>query len=736
MLVHLKNKVEITSSKSLTMFNTNSLSLIIMFSLFSNTGSAKSVSYPNLFENNVTSENYEIIKLIDGKINGILYHADKKQIIIDAGHHTWKVNNQGRLIDALEGYGSWNSSGYYFNPEFYLDWIETGDKQEKLFTQRIDGNAYSDQQLFNVFNQADVVEFSIAAHNTYAYLLSENNSTIIDISTKRNLVHYSCGDDSYRDLKWNQTCFEGYIKPYQDPINLLESSLHGSQETDDPLSPLRVKGFNKRKYYFEEGIGLQIIAPFVFPFIGGTWNNLPDRYWFGDALIDLVHNNETLSFRVFADKQIKDNTNKRKVNFDNFTIYDFPEQPNVKILTLSYLSYRFSGTEKNLNDYYEDNVGLYVLRKKTQASPAGKHPQPWFINVVGLESNREIWGNINFTDSTINYQYYQLGERGKHLDLVLNSAAAAPQAFYYFPESFTVNVQSKHYKSVFKLQINQQKTAWFHNPLDYTDLPLTINLNPQELKSAVVQLTTNHSKNREKSPLILQVRFEENTDISSNLSVSLALTDKAIQLTKFNVEFPLQSSVNIERAKLKQVHQKVLNNQQPLQALFTQVQLLAETDEYTKNYIPFVTQYIAEQINKHNQVENFFGSLEILTFYIEHILPFINHKTAEHNILYNHSVIASQALVAAIHNEQEDMVTVVFRTLLGPNFDITIQENATLVYNLACYYALQKNKPKLLIASKRSRQLGKPADQFIKDSNFSSYIQDTQFLHIINSEYD
>jgi len=719
------------------MFKISLLSIVNMFSFFANMSVAKSSKkYPNLVENNVTSENYEIVKLIDGQIGAIFYNPDKQQVVVDAGQHLWKIDEHGQLIDTIEGYLQWYSSGYYFNPDYYLDWIDTGDKQKKSYTQIIDGNAYSEKQLFTLFKQAVTVEFGVTANNAYAYLLSKNNSSVIDISNKREMISYSCGDDSYRDLRWNQTCIEGYTKPYQDSIGLLESSLHGSREDEDPLSPLTVQGFKKRNYYFEEGLLAQLWIPFVIPFFGGKLSDLPDRYWFGDAVIDLKHNNETLSFRVFSDKQEKDERNKRIVNFDNFTIYDFPEQPDLKILKLSYLPYRFSGTERHLNDYYEDNVGLYVLRKKTHASPVVEHPQPWFINVAGLEAKRKIWGHINFVDPKINQQFYQLGVRGKHPDLVLHSVAAAPQAFYYFPESFTVNVQTKKYRSVFKLQVSQQKTAWFHNPLGYTELPLTIKLDQQELKSAVDQLVAGQPKYKAKSVLNLQVHFEEVTDGSSTLAVAVELAGKSVQLTGFNVDYPMQSSVKIEREKLKLIHTAVVNNEQSLQTLFSHIQQLSGTPEFSERYIPYVAQYMAEQINKHNLAGEFVGTLKLLTFYVDHVLPFINQQTAESSVLYNHTVIASQSLVAAIHNKQESMAALVFGALLGPDFDITTQENGTLVYNLAAYYALEGNKDELLIASKHSRRLGKPAEQFIKDDDFKRYLQDAQFLEIINTKYE
>jgi hypothetical protein len=692
--------------------------------------------YPNLVEGNITSDRYEIVKLIDGHISGLFYHTGKQHVIVDAGSHEYRIDQHGQLIDTIGGYVHWYSSGYYFTPNYYLDWVSTGEKNEKQYNQTIDGNNFSDQQLAGLFNQADVVEFSTGANSAYAYLIQQGKSTIVDVFKKFESISNSSCDESYKHLRWKKSCFEGYPKPYEDPISLLPYNGQDTPGNKLPELEMRVNGFKRRHYYLEEGLLGQILTPLIIPFFGGSWHNLPSRYWFGDALIDLVHNNETLSFRVFADNKYRNSNNERILSYDNFSVYDVPEQQDTKILVVSYLPYRFSGTERNINHLYEDNVGLYVLRKKTTASPTSKYPQSWFINVSGIEANREVWGKVCFQDPGINPSFYQLGERESHPELITRSAACVPLVFYSTPESFSVHVQTKQYKSVFQLKINPQESAWFHNPNDYTDIELTIQLDPQELTSAIERLLAKQPINKAKKPLKLQVTFADVTENFANLQLFLEVGGAAIELTEYTVGYPVQSSARLERAKLKYTRKLVFENQQTLEPFLSHMQLLSEKNGFAKEYLPLTAQYLAELVNKYNLEHKFEQSQVIQRFYIDHILRFVGQNTEEQSVAYNHTVIASQSLAAAIWKQDQAMAAAVFDELLGPSFDIAQEENGTLLFNLACYYSINKNKPQLLIASERSRQLGIPAAQFLNDADFTPYLEDEQFLAVIESQYD
>jgi hypothetical protein len=69
--------------------------------------------------------------------------------------------------------------------------------------------------------------------------------------------------------------------------------------------------------------------------------------------------------------------------------------------------------------------------------------------------------------------------------------------------------------------------------------------------------------------------------------------------------------------------------------------------------------------------------------------------------------------------------------LLAPPFDVQQQRNGTLAYNLACYYAVQGDKPRLLQAASAATRLGKPRAQFMADTDFERYWSDADFLQVL-----
>ena len=706
---------------------------IIMFSLLSCTSTPQTKkNYPNLAESISTSENYELIKLIDGSIRSLKYHLEKKQIIISSGSYLWKLDENGQLVDSIHSYGKWEVSGYYFDPEFYIDWIHTGDKNKKKYQHSLDGNTYSNQQLISLFEQADIVEFDEFKDTAYAYLINGDDKTVIDISNKRDSIGSFCDNSRVKGSNWVETCFKGFDKTFQANISPLKNTYQYKSES----RPISVDGFKRRKYYLEEGLGIHILSHALYPFIKGYGGELPGRYWFGDALVNLIHNNEALSFRVIADNQSHRNSTEDEINFSNLHVYEIPNEPDLKILILTHLPYRYSATEDNINHLYEDNVGLYIVRKKTTSSPTKTNNQPWLFDITGINTigDHDTWGKINFNDRNVPQKFYRLGKRIKVPDEATVSSAAQPQAFYHLPTNFTVNLKTGYYKSVFKLHVNQQEIAWFHTPDNYTKLQLAVDLDPQELQAAVNKLLEGQSKRKSISPLNLQLAFEEINKREARLKLTVSLKGKSITLTQQKVSYPLHSSAKIERAKVTALHNAIFEQKMPLKEALVRIKELSKTKEFTQEYVPSIVLYLATKIS--NKGVNLDEGYQIIHIYNDYVFPFIDLNNTTEMIIYNHSVIASQGLVAGIIGKNDKITSIVINTLLGTNFDISTHNNGTLAYNLACFYALNNNKSELLVATQRARELGKPIEQFTKDTDFTYYRKDSDFLKILNTQYE
>lgn len=113
--------------------------------------------------------------------------------------------------------------------------------------------------------------------------------------------------------------------------------------------------------------------------------------------------------------------------------------------------------------------------------------------------------------------------------------------------------------------------------------------------------------------------------------------------------------------------------------------------------------------------------------YIDSIIPHsgLSEKSSD---------VASNAIVLSIHLNDEKIYERVEVFILGINFPIEDIRNEILLYNLACHYSLKRDKKQLLPATKQSLKYGKSSDQFLRDGDFSYYLNDEDFLSILNFE--
>jgi hypothetical protein len=161
---------------------------------------------------------------------------------------------------------------------------------------------------------------------------------------------------------------------------------------------------------------------------------------------------------------------------------------------------------------------------------------------------------------------------------------------------------------------------------------------------------------------------------------------------------------------------------------------IVKTNLRMKQHALQLTDSYAQLINTMSGRGDFKASTKVFFYFVHEILPAVtanmdtlgsdNKEQAQYRI----SVIASQSLTAAIATKNTAMSQMVFDKVLTPKFDITTHKNATLIYNLACFYALNHKKTEMLEAVKQARKRGKPVKQFMDDTDFKDYLKDADFL--------
>lgn len=149
-------------------------------------------------------------------------------------------------------------------------------------------------------------------------------------------------------------------------------------------------------------------------------------------------------------------------------------------------------------------------------------------------------------------------------------------------------------------------------------------------------------------------------------------------------------------------------------------------------YIEDINMKLSQLLVNTNQFGKVDSAIEQFNAYALDIYPLIKDSTNK-QVQYSILVMASQGAVIYGITRDETILTTIFNTLLSENFDIKTTNNPTLAYNLACIYALTKNKPEMIKAITAARKMKKPTEQFMKDGDFAFYLTDNDFLAAINT---
>lgn len=188
----------------------------------------------------------------------------------------------------------------------------------------------------------------------------------------------------------------------------------------------------------------------------------------------------------------------------------------------------------------------------------------------------------------------------------------------------------------------------------------------------------------------------------------------------------LESLINSERESLQAAYVLAKKDAKQVEAYLALSKALSEKKR-AKLYLPLMSEHYAELMVKTNLSRDSNLARTIFYTFVEHIYPAASGMDSS-KLAYNSSVVASQGLV--LYGVQKDpaLAKRVFETLLDKDFDIKTHKNRTLIYNLACYYALTNDKPNMLAAVREVRSRGTPTEQFMKDKDFSAFLQDADFL--------
>jgi len=678
--------------------------------------------YPRLSDNTAGASRQELRKLLHGQVDGMFVMPASRQMLAAAGGYLWRFSAQGELLESLYEPQDMFASGIAFGPNYFIDWVHTGDRQRKAYGPTVDGNALSQTELFAALDRASVVEFARRDKTVWAFLWANGKAWKMDITRHGDKVDTSCGGNTYsrQALSWDVTCFEGY-KARPRPITELEPE---SFARDTQVSPrVEVDDFDRRVYHLEGGISEQLLDATLGTVLRGMGypGGGPERLWFGDAHARLNVGGEVIRFTAFVPR--------RHGDYSFYTNMKWWE-PSVIVpgmspwFTVHMRGYMDRPGEEALLHHYVKDIGLFVVRPRgTGALPAARREVTAWRPVFDGPSTRHVAvsGSVEMASGGTVHRWLRSPEARKRIEGMPPTVVveALWPDLQQLPRALTVEWES----------------PWNED----SHSVLRIALQAAETQRAFQQLRNA----KETIELVLRVPDLEADPARMGVSLRAGSTSIALHGAQLAyVQRPATTKAEQRAARIAEnvaatswqqafhaAHQAA--REQPDRALadfLQQSAALAQDPLRAEASAPTVTAAYAELLVHYNVTRNFAFSSTLMRHYLAAVHPHIGNIVRDPGQPYNVSVLASQTLAFGLHSPADrDLVESVMQTLIGPDFDPRIQTNATLMYNLACYYAVVGDKPRLLQSVEAARRLGKPANQFMEDTDFSRYWQDEAF---------
>ena len=699
-----------------------------MLGFFINSVSAAPAKeYPRLSANQSVSSDYEIVKLIDGPIDAFYQYNNQSQFIAQSGHDLWKINSTGEVIDHFNTSDLY-SSGLILETEGFIDWVFTGDKQQKNYGEMIDASGYSEQQLRDAFDKADIVEFLDKNEKGLAYLYQNGKVEILDISRQRdkitNLVYMSHNIRTEYNIHQDETDINGNRFLNYDKKPGLFSFVKSSPSLSRYVA---IKGYEKITYHRPISIAETLFENILGAIFVSNHRSREFGYEVGYSHMELKLKEQALKFSVLSDEEFSSGRSHGITWLDP----DSANSTGLKFMAINYRRKHLAElNEKSLLPYYEKDIGLYVARTKTL------HNQPantaWQLSYSGVHSYEPVWGHIEFAQSDLTPAYYwfrkrrplpaaaMMGDYGRNADI-------ASPILKTLPTSLTFNWRDYKDRN-FRLIVNN-RDAWLYNP-DGTKVALTLEFDAAEMEQAFKQLNDVNEVVQLNLNMIEVSRGVE-------LVVHLKSAKKEIRLNKFRFDYqehpytPKSPHVTPDQnqAMLHTAYEKSITELNPdtfLQAL---------NEPAIKNKIAFyaspISYYFAQLALQFNVESRLTENAQLMNFYFDNIHSIINYNQADALQHKNLVVFAAQVLYTGAKLQEAELAKKAINEFVARDFDLEKETNRAFLFNVACYYAINHNKPQMLNIISRTIALGRDPESYLTDSDFTEYREDPDFLNAL-----
>lgn len=658
---------------------------------------ASTEAYPPIDSSIISSANYEIRRLLCpdcGSVSDVVYLPERESFFVSTFQgDLWKINQHGQAVDVLRGKGTLPDSGIYFGEDNYIDWFFTGDPSPKPYLEVLDADHLSDAEFAAELEAADARSMDYGAFSRGHYYLREGDQwrrldrQYSEAPERRSMLPSKEVIVSYHRSTDNNDKALPFLRLTRFPPNVDAS-------WRDPTKPIYIKRYKRRGWSFGR----------LLDFLGDSW-----RGTYGRGHFHLQHQGEQLTFSAM---NLRSNHSARGDDPDINFYYLPPDHAAGNIAFLS-----LYGERKN---YVKTELGLYVIKpkatfdKQTPSNLQQRHVwQPVF---TGFNENP---GNLR----QIIYINGESESPETDVNQTLNpESRPAPLMWDFHHQMPELSKPGHNY-----IKLNEH--FYFLRDLSYSSSDhffAKLYFDREETQAALAQLQQREDLT---GPISFSITAEwPPKGMIYHLAVqrgseSIALNKAYFQDERVYERDKTPSGYVLHR--LQPLFEKAMQNQAEDAAFIRDTGRMVEHIDENDEVAEAIAQATVRLMFARLKNDNAEATEALFYHYIDALLP----RTGFHSKALD---IASAALVLDIKHQRPKVAEAAFRHLLdNGNLDIQTLRHDVLIYNLACYYAVQQQKTNMLEATARAIQLGKKPEQFMADTDFENYWDDSEFLAVI-----
>jgi hypothetical protein len=247
----------------------------------------------------------------------------------------------------------------------------------------------------------------------------------------------------------------------------------------------------------------------------------------------------------------------------------------------------------------------------------------------------------------------------------------------------------------------------------------------EEKKKETLMSFLKKAVSREEESYIDKEAYEAFAQKNLNFLLGKSEEDVQKELAEKEAARQKQEAEEKEKALLKEAFSECLGSGDN-DAFINQSLQVIEGSKTPVDYAFLLANYTTKLLINSLQRGNFAAAKGVVVHFAEKLLPLAGESRKQDDV-------ASNALVLAILSKDKEVESLVFTKLLPPDLIAEEVSNEVLAFNLACYYAINSNKERLLPIVKRSLILGKSPDQYKSDTDFQAFWEDEDFLAVLES---